>query len=222
MSHWDKLKIVVFILLPINAWLGIFYYLHWQRQRALREAHERFEREAAVVYQHYQERLGLKVGQPLRYPFPYPTNLIGRPPPIGQGIPVLFINISWIADSEVWQPALEEAWKASPYLHIVLLYRKSESHGLEPISKMLRKLNNPRLTVIAGREWIASVFGTDRNGTLLILCDGNGIVLAIEPYPDLKVSPYWDDEVADWRPKLHQAVKKVLDKFFPKSPYKGR
>ncbi len=70
-------------------------------------------------------------------------------------------------------------------------------------------------------NWVHGVFGSYDDGILLVLCDGNGVVRAIEPYPNLKRSPSLKDEVADWRPKLHQAVKKVLDKFFPKSPYKG-
>ncbi len=53
-------------------------------------------------------------------------------------------------------------------------------------------------------------------GILAFLCDGNGIVRAVEPYPPLKISPDWQEQVADWRPKLHQGIKKMLDKFFPK------
>jgi hypothetical protein len=41
-------------------------------------------------------------------------------------------------------------------------------------------------------------------------------VRAVEPYPDLKLSPSWEEEVKDWRPKLHQAVKRALEKFFGK------
>lgn len=215
MSRWDKIKVVVLILLPINTWLGMFYYLQRQQQRAWREALEIPMRESVVVHQHYQERLGIKIGQSLRYPFPYPVTLIGPHPPIGQGIPVLFVNISWIATSEVWRPAIKEARKISPYLHIVLLYYRPEgSQDLKPLLEMLQDLADPRLSVVVGGDWMNLAFGTERNGTLLILCDGKGIVRAVEPYPQLKISPYWEEEVADWRRKLHQAVKRVLDKFF--------
>jgi hypothetical protein len=38
------------------------------------------------------------------------------------------------------------------------------------------------------------------------LCDGQGIVRAVEPFPKLKISPHWEEELEDWRPKLHQTV----------------
>ncbi len=221
MFRREWLKVIVLILLPINAWLGVFYYLHWQRQKALWEVLQPVPQEATVVVRHFQERHDFKVGRRLPYPFPYPTRLIGNPPSVGQGYPVLFVNISWIAAHEVWEPALTEALNASPYLQVVLLYRNEGVVDWKPITEMIQKLNSPRLSVLVGGGWMRSMFGTELNGTLLILCDGQGIIRSIEPYPELKISPYWEEEVKDWRPKLHQAVKKGLDKFFPKRAPQG-
>ncbi len=219
MSSRDWLKVIVLVLLPINAWLGVFHYLHWHRQKALREIPKHTQQVMAKMVRYSYERHGIKEGQKLRYPFPYPITLIGNPPPVGQGAPVLFVNISWIAAYEVWQPAIQEALNASPYLHVALLYCKPEGIDLKPIRKMIQQFNHPRLSAFVGGFWMATVFGNEWNGGfLLFLCDGSGIVRAIEPYPDLKVSPHWKDELADWRPKLHQAVKKVLDEFLPKRP----
>lgn len=78
-------------------------------------------KDEAVLVRYFQERLGIKEGQRLRYPFPYPASFIGNSPPVGQGYPVLFINVAWIPDPEVWQPVISEALNAFPYLHVVLI-----------------------------------------------------------------------------------------------------
>lgn len=221
MSRWDWLKVIVLVLLPVNAWLGVFYYLHWQREKALREMYPKAFQETAITVHYSQRRLGIEEGKRLVYPFPFPAKLIGKPPPFGQGYPVVFLNISWIASLEVWEPTIQEILNASPYLHVVLLYRKSKtlSEGFKPIMGIVQAFNNPRLSVLysegeGGDSWMLNFFGSEQTGFLLFLCDGRGIVRHIEPYPKLKVSRYWKEEVSDWRPKLHQAVKKVLDKFF--------
>jgi len=224
MFRKDWMKVIILILLPINTWAGIFYYLHWQRKKALeRRLSEEYLREIASLRLGYiSESLNIKVGQRLNYPFPYRSVLIGKSPPFGQGSPILFLNISWIAEREIWESIIKDILKISSNLYVVLLYQpdyKIEKNkiflNLAPIYKMINHFNHPRLSAIAG-EWILTVFGNQFQGTLLILCDGNGIIRAIEPYPPLKTSPYWHEEVADWRPKLHQAVKKVLDSFFRK------
>lgn len=214
MSHWEWLKVIALVLLPINAWLGMFYYLHWQRQKERWEAYQRKLQESVVVARYLQDKLGIKVGQRLHYPFTYPARLIGNPPPVGRGYPVVFIYIAWITDPEVWEPTLQEALNTSPYLYVVLLYRgETDRKRLMP---MIQKFRNPRLSVLVGGGWMGNAFGDERGGTLLFLCDGQGIIRAVEPYPELKIVPDWEEEVKDWRPKLHQAVKKVLEKFFPK------
>jgi len=224
MLRKEWLIVIVLILLPINAWLGVFYYLRWQHKIALQRhfSRERMKEEFTPLIAHFQENFNIKEGQRLKYPFPYPTFVYGSSlPPFGRGIPFLFINISWIAEVEIWQPVIQEALNASPYLHVVLLYslREENPEGrdleLKAIGEMIKKLHHHRLSALAG-HWVRTVFGTDVHGILLVLCDGDGIVRALELYPHLKESPYWKEEVADWRPKLHQAVKKVLDKFFPK------
>jgi len=220
MSCRDWLKVIVLILLPINAWFWVFYYLHRERSKAWREKEIQAFCETAVVVRHFRQKFGIKEGERLRYPFPYPVHLIGKQPPVGKGYPVLFINISWIASLEVWQQVIQEALNAFPDLYVVLLYSKPKRllEGWQPIIEIVKAFNSPRLSVIAseddGTNWMQNFFGTELNGLLLLLCDGKGIVRHIEPYPKLKFSPYWHEEVADWRPKLHQAVKKVLDKFF--------
>ncbi|MFA0736718.1 MAG: hypothetical protein OGMRLDGQ_003218, partial [Candidatus Fervidibacter sp.] len=37
MKWGNLIKIIVLILLPINAWLSVFYYLNWQRKRDLQK-----------------------------------------------------------------------------------------------------------------------------------------------------------------------------------------
>ncbi len=217
MSWRNWLKVTLLILVPVNAWLGMFYYVHWKRWRDFSNMLRQAERERAMVVRYLREKhnLDFKVGQPLIYPFPYTAHLIGNPPPVGKGYPVIFLNISWIASYEVWGPALKEILPFSPPLYVVLLYRKPEGVDYNHIKGMVQKLNSPYVSVLVGGEWMGRLFDAEAERVLLILCDGKGIVRHIELYPDLKVSPYWDDEVKDWRPKLHQAVKKVLQKFFP-------
>jgi hypothetical protein len=43
-------------------------------------------------------------------------------------------------------------------------------------------------------------------------------VIVIESYPQLKFSSEWHEEVKDWRPKLQQAVKRALERFYGKLP----
>jgi hypothetical protein len=224
MSRKEWLKVIVLILLPINAWLGIFYYLHWQHQRAIQWhfSREQMKEEFAPLIRYHQERLRIKEGERLQFPFPSPVFTYGSSiPPFGAGIPFLFLNISWIAEAEVWKPAIEEALKASPPLHIVLLYRLSEKaegreREIRALMEMLKEVHHRRVSVIAGR-WIQEVFGTDVYGILCVLCDGSGRVRVIEYYPKLKESPYWEEEVKDWRPKLQQAVKRALERFYGKT-----
>lgn len=213
MSSREWLKVIALILVPLNAWLGVLFYLRWQQKVALEYPAEESLKEilqARVSY--FQDFFGIKEGQFLRYPFPYHYRLYGNPPPFGKGMPVLFLNISWIAEAEIWQPAIYDALKI-PNLHVVLLHW--HDGRLEPIEEMMSRLNHPRLSAIVG-FWVQTVFGTEHYGILLILCDASGVVRAVEPYPSLRISPTWEEEVSNWRPKLHQAVKKVLDKFFPK------
>jgi len=223
MTKKDWLKVIVLILVPVNAWLGVLYYLHWQK-RGRGELVETFRFNTAVRVTHFAEKWGIKEGQRLVYPFPIgntPSLFLGVPPPIGQGRPVLFLNISRITSEEVWRPALQEALAFSPPLHIVLLFDTGESFGEEferntkRLKAMLNNFPSRHISAIAG-DWVETVFGGFLSGILVFLCDGNGIVRVVEPYPPLKLSPKWSEEVADWRPKLHQAVKKALDKFFQK------
>lgn len=86
---------------------------------------------------------------------------------------------------------------------------------MENVKGFLQSSNSPRFSVLLGGDWIHGVFGAQM-GILLFLCDGQGIVRHVEPYPKLKFPASQDDVASDWQPKLHQAVKKVLDKFFPK------
>ncbi|MCS7188060.1 MAG: hypothetical protein RMK89_14080, partial [Armatimonadota bacterium] len=101
---------------------------------------------------------------------------------------------------------------------VLLSYPTGRPPYLEHEQKLREMLkhfqNHHRLSILMG-EWVRRAFGGEF-GIFAILCDGSGVVRIVEPYPELKISPHWGEEVADWRPKLHQAVKKVLDKFFPK------
>lgn len=210
MREWAK--VVVLILLPINAWLFVFLYLNHQKAKYLEASHgELMLRDEAGIRGFLQDKYGIKVGQRLLLPISKP--FIGSPPPVGQGYPICFINISGLALPEIWEPAIVEALKSSPYLYVVLLH--PSDGDVASVREIVQKIGNPRLSAIplgpADRA-----LGHYRGGVLLILCDGNGIVRAVEPYPRLKISPRLEEEVADWKPKLHQAVKKVLDKFFPK------
>lgn len=228
------MKVIVFILIPVNAWLLVLWYVKKQQRDLFLPSLIRHQSNTAVRVNYFQERLGLQLGRKLVYPFPAKLTLIGKAPPVGQGYPVLFVNIDWLTYPEVWEPAIKTALETSPELHIVLLHKTSSD--FEPSllhrspqanfikreweyerrqqRKMLEYFRSPRLSILAG-EWIGTAFG-GQFGILAFLCDGNGIVRAVEPYPELKLSPFWQEEVADWRPKLHQAVKKVLDKFFLK------
>ncbi len=205
-------KVVVLILLPINAWLFVFLYLNHQKAKYLEASHgELMFKDEIGVSEFLREKYGIRVGQRLLLPLSKP--FIGSPPSVGQGYPICFINISGLALPEIWEPAIVEALKSSPHLYVVLLH--PSDGDLASVREMVQKIGNSRLSgVLLGPGERA--LGHYRGGVLLILCDGNGIVRAVEPYPPLKISPHLEEEVADWRPKLHQAVKKVLDKFFPK------
>jgi hypothetical protein len=223
MTKKDWLKVIVLILVPVNVWLGVLYYLHWQK-RGRGELVETFRFNTVVRVTHFAEKWWIKEGQQLVYPFPVgntPTLFLGVSPPVGQGRPVLFLNICRITSEEVWRPALQEALASSPSLHIVLLFDTRESSGeeferdMKRLREMLNRFPSHRISAIAG-DWIGTAFGGFLGGVLVFLCDGEGIVRAVEPYPDLKLSPSWEEEVKDWRPKLHQAVKRALEKFFGK------
>jgi len=114
----DWLKVIVLILVPVNVWLGVLYYLHWQK-RGRGELVETFRFNTVVRVTHFAEKWGIKEGQQLVYPFPVgntPTLFLGVSPPVGQGRPVLFLNICRITSEEVWRPALQEALASSPFL----------------------------------------------------------------------------------------------------------
>ncbi|MDW8030135.1 MAG: hypothetical protein RMK94_17290, partial [Armatimonadota bacterium] len=143
---------------------------------------------------------------------------VGSPIVLGTGRPTLFLHIAWIAEPEVWKLAIDEALNSNPNLQIILLYDYAmmpEKKAFELANNMWHKWNNHRISISMSPTWY-KVFGDIHSGILAVFCDEKGVVRHIEPYPHLRVSPYWSEEVADWRPKLHQAVKKVLDKFFTK------
>ncbi|MDW8029944.1 MAG: hypothetical protein RMK94_16310, partial [Armatimonadota bacterium] len=169
---------------------------------------------------HMAEKWGFKEGRRLVYPFPVgkaKTVYFGTMPQVGQGYPVLFINIAWLTSVEVWEPIIREALNVSPSLHIVLLFSLREPHEqeLKRLQEMLKHFPSPRISAIAG-VWVSFVFGKT-SGILAFLCDGNGFVRAVESYPELNFPTSLEDFKKDWQPKLHQAVKKVLDEFFQKS-----
>ncbi|MFA0771156.1 MAG: hypothetical protein REDVDVYQ_001677, partial [Candidatus Fervidibacter sp.] len=114
---------MVLILIPINAWLCLFYYQkRWRWVRMYLEGVKRDQEIRAKELNYLRERSRwlIREGQPLRFP---PLNqLIGKSPPLGQGVPVLFLYISWCAEPEVWELAVEEALKTDPNLHIALLH----------------------------------------------------------------------------------------------------
>ena len=224
MTKKDWFKVIVLILAPVNAWLGVLYYLHWQKRGRVEPSVAIYRFNTVVRVTHFAEKWGIKEGRRLVYPFPIgntPSLFLGVSPPIGQGCPVLFLNISRITSEEVWRPALQEALAFSPPLHIVLLFDTRESSGEEferdvkRLREMLNRFPSRRISAIAG-DWIGTAFGGFLGGVLAFLCDGEGIVRAVQFYPDLKLSPSWEDEVKDWRPKLHQAVKRALEKFYGK------
>ncbi len=226
MTIRDWLKVIVLILLPVNAWLAVHFYLHQQKQRAVRESQKVELREEARVRHVIREWFGIKEGQPIRYPF-HPSALVLKShPPIGKGIPILFLNIATRADKEIWDLAIKEALNASPHLHVVLVHEMWRRFS-DPskIQALLQSFNHPRLSALVGERWVRELFGQgfiEGDGAiLLILCDGQGIIRAIEAYPERKVFQSWEEEVEYWRPKLHQVVKRVLDKFFPKQPGRG-
>lgn len=228
----EIIKVIILILIPVNAWLLVLWYVKKQQRELFLPSLVRHQSNTSVRVNYFQERLGLQPGRKLVYPFPAKLTLTGKPPPVGQGYPVLFINIDWLTFPEVWEPAIKTALQASPNLHIVLLHKTVDfdpilfrspqaniikrewEYAQKQQRKMMEYFRTSRLSILSG-EWIGTAFG-GQFGILAFLCDGNGIVQAVEPYPSLKLSPKWQEEVADWRPKLQQAVKRVLDKFFPK------
>ncbi|MEZ8220628.1 hypothetical protein GG496_000795 [Candidatus Fervidibacteria bacterium JGI MDM2 JNZ-1-D12] len=219
MSRSGWLTLAVLVLLPVNAWLWVFYYLH--QQRKVPNPIGGYKEYVAFRVSITQEKWGIKEGQKLVYPFPVKgqTVLLGVQPPVGRGYPVLFINISWITEPDVFSRIIQEALESSPILYIALLSyplgRPPYSEHRQRLQEMLKQFpHRHRISILMG-EWVHRAFGGE-HGILAFLCDSNGIVRAIEPYPSFKISRNWQEEVADWRPKLHQAVKKILDKFFPK------
>jgi len=223
MRGWDWFKLIVLILLPINAWLAVHFYIYHQKQKALslRENLKAELSEEARVRQIIHKWFGFKEGQSIRYPF-HPSALVfGSHPPVGMGTPILFLNISTRADKEIWDLAIKEALKASPYLHVVLVHEMWR--GLSKPSKiqeLIKGFNNPRLSALVGERWVRQLFGQGfiegEGAILLILCDGQGVIRAIVPYPERKEFKTWEEEVAYWRPKLQQAVKRALEKFYGK------
>lgn len=88
MTKKDWLKVIVLILVPVNAWLGVLYYLHWQK-RGRGELVETFRFNTAVRVTHFAEKWGIKEGQRLVYPFPIgntPSLFLGVPRPLGKGV----------------------------------------------------------------------------------------------------------------------------------------
>ncbi|MEZ8218610.1 hypothetical protein B0813_002147 [Candidatus Fervidibacteria bacterium JGI MDM2 SSWTFF-3-K9] len=230
MSKRDWLKLVVLILLPINAWLCLFYYQkRWRWVRMYIEGHQREQETMAMKLEYLRKRQGwlIKEGLPLR--FPHIDQVIGKFPPIGRGIPVLFLYISWCAEPEVWDLAVKEALQVNPTLHVALLHDlpttyKDNREVIDtkrlPLARQLwekftKKFQTDRISVLTSRDWWKA-WGNMEIGILAVICDGRGIVRAIEPYPPLGLSAYWHEEVKDWRPKLHQAVKNALEKFYGK------
>ena len=217
MKDWTK--VIVLILLPINAWLCVILYLYHQKAKYLEISHsELIRKDEMIVTKFLREKYGIRTGQQLRLSLPHP--LVGTPPPLGKGYPVCFINVSGAVFPEVWEPIIFETLKMSPYLYIALLH--PVDGDITTIKEIVQKINNPRLSVISIRLGIERTLGNYKGGILLILCDGKGIVRVIEPYPSLKVSPYMEREIADWRPKLHQAVKGALERFYRKPLEQGR
>jgi len=227
----EIMKVTILILIPINAWLLVIWYIKKQQIEMFLPSIERHISNTEVRINYFQERLGLQPGKKLVYPFPAKLTLLGKVPPVGQGYPVLFINIDWLIFPEVWEPAIKTALQASPNLHIVLLHsltidfdpvllhspqadiiKREWNYAKKQQRRMLEYFRSKRISILSG-EWIRTAFG-GQFGILAFLCDSNGVVRAIEFYPSLKISSKWSEEIADWRPKLHQAVKKVLDKFF--------
>jgi hypothetical protein len=230
MSWRDWLKLVVLILLPINAWLCLFYYQKWRWVRMYFEGERREQFMEALRHQYFRERRWLiKEGHPLLR-LPPLTQVFGKYPPLGQGVPVLFLYISWCAEPDVWELAVEEALKTDPNLHIALLHDLPTTYkdGREIVDtkrlllarqlweKFTKRFETERISVLTSRDWW-KVWGNMRSGTLAVVCDGQGIVQVIEPYPPLKFSAFWHEEVKDWRPKLQQAVKRALERFYGKT-----
>ncbi|MFZ8854331.1 MAG: hypothetical protein ACO2PL_19830 [Armatimonadota bacterium] len=211
MTRRDWVKVIVLLLLPFNAWLAVFFYLHYQRLSAISgtKQHKLIEKEQTIVHKHLREKFGIRVGQKINLPF-CASQLIGSPPP--QGYPVCYLHIYGLALPEVWEDAIKEVL-ASPFLHVVLV-RDSEG-DVESVREIVARFNNPRLSELVGR-WVYGIFGTNEDGILVVLCDGNGVIRVVEPYPKLLISPSLEKELAYWRPKLHQAVKRALEKFFGK------
>jgi len=229
MSLRDWLKLVVLILLPINAWLCLFYYQKWLWVRMYFEGERREQLMDALRHQYFRERRWLvKEGHPLLR-LPRLTQVLGKYPPLGQGVPVLFLYISWCAEPEVWELAIEEALKTDPSLHIALLHDLpttfKDSKEIVDTKRLLlarqlwekftKQFETERISVLTSRDWW-KVWGNMRSGTLAVVCDGRGIIRVVEPYPPLRFSAFWHEEVKDWRPKLRQAVKRALEKFFEK------
>lgn len=233
LNRRDIIKSVVLILLPINTWLLVLYYVHEQQASLLRPSLARHRNSVTVRVDYFRKKLGLQEGQRLVYPFPVHLTLMGHAPPVGQGKPVLFLNIDWLAFPEVWGPIVREILPAYPDLHIVLLhsmpidlnassrslhfnvFQQQWEYAQRQRAKLWENLHHPRLSILPGR-WIKTALGGNL-GILLFLCDGQGMVRVIEVYPQLKFSPEWNEEVRDWRTKLRQAVKRALERFFGKA-----
>ena len=231
MSRKDLVKLIVLVLIPVNAWLIVLYFHHRSKSEVVYPSLTRYESDTKVRIAYFQEKWRIKEGQRLLYPFPFKgkTFVFRQPPPVGQGEPVLFLNIGWIAYPEVWEPAIQEVLKSSSHIHVILLYNLTGiaeavefqdrfRQQMQLIQHMLKHFPSQRISAIASED-LAIVFGLEIGGILAIICDGQGIVRVVEFYPPLKRSPKWSEEVADWRPKLHQAVKKALDKFFRKGQW---
>jgi hypothetical protein len=223
MKGQDWLKVIVLILLPINAWLAVHFYLYQQKQRALslRESLKAELNEEVRIRQIIHKWFGFKEGQPIRYPFHPSVLVFGSHPPVGKGIPILFLNIATRADKEIWDLAIKEALKASPHLHVTLVHEMRRGFGKpSKIQELMKEFDNPRLCALVGERWVRQLFGQGfiegEGAILLILCDGQGVIRVIVPYPERKEFKTWEEEVAYWRPKLHQAVKRALEKFFGK------
>ncbi|MEZ8218270.1 hypothetical protein B0813_001807 [Candidatus Fervidibacteria bacterium JGI MDM2 SSWTFF-3-K9] len=198
MSRRDWLKLVVLILIPINAWLCVFYYQkRWRWVRMYLEGAKRDQEIQTMQLNYLRERRGWSIREGLPLRFPAIAQVIGKFPPIGRGVPVLFLYISWCAEPEVWELAVEETLKTDPTLHIALLYDLPTTYKdgklvidtkRLPLARQLwekftKQFQTDRISVLTSWEW-SKVLGAMRSGILAVVCDGGasfGLLSLIRP-----------------------------------------
>lgn len=99
MSRGDWLKVILLVIIPVNAWVGVLYYLNQQKKKVEWEypSITTIRRSTELRVAHIAEKFGIREGKRLVYPFPIgkaETLYFGYPPHLlGKGVPCCSLTL---------------------------------------------------------------------------------------------------------------------------------